>query len=122
MMARVLLIDDDIWLADLLASRLKNENFEVQVSANALEAIRAIDEFQPNVVVLDVFMPGPNGFVLLHELQSHADLKNIPIVVCTSSSDDLKLEMLAPYGVRALIDKTSMSPDAVSVAVRKVLL
>ena len=40
-----------------------------------------------NVIILDVLLPGPNAFTLLHELQSHSDLAGIPIILCTNSAD-----------------------------------
>ena len=57
--------------------------------------------------------------VLLHELQSYDDLGRIPVVVCTTSANDITLEQLRPYGVRLLLDKVSMHPDDIAKAVRE---
>ena len=76
-MKRVLIVDDDRWFAELLAKQLRGISIDVQIVAHALEAMAAIDEHPPAVIILDIFMPGPNGLVLLQELQSHSDLAQL---------------------------------------------
>ena len=119
-MTRVLVIDDDEWLAKLFTRRLEHNGMVVQSALNAIEALDLIDSFRPAVIILDLFMPGPNGLVLLHELQSYDDLGRIPVVVCTTSANNITLEQLRPYGVRLLLDKVSMCPDDITKAVREV--
>lgn len=116
---RVLLVDDDRWLAELLAAELRAAGYQVQRVEHTLDAIAAIDEFRPQVIVLDVFMPGPNGIVLLHELQSHTDLVDIPVVLCTNSAADIPAEGLSAYGVKTIVDKTTMHPGDIAGAVRR---
>ena len=82
----------------------------------------AIDEYEPAVIILDIFMPGPNGLVLLQELQSHSDLAQIPVVVCTASAGELRPGDVAAYGVRQILDKSTMEPPMVAAAVRKVIV
>lgn len=122
MTPRALVIDDDEWLAKLLARRLEHGGLAARIALNSIEALDLIDDFHPNVIILDLLMPGPNGLVLLHELQSHDDLGRIPVVVCTTSAREVTLEQLRPYGVQLLLDKTTMQPDDIMAAVRKVLL
>ena len=118
-MMRILIIDDDEWLAKLFTRRIEHNDMVVQSAPNAIEALDLIDSFRPAAIILDLFMPGPNGIVLLHELQSHDDLGRIPVVVCTTSANDITLEQLRPYGVRLLLDKVSMHPDDIAKAVRE---
>ena len=54
--------------------------------------METIDRLKPNVIILDLFMPGPNGIVLLHEMQSHADLSRIPIILISNAAGDLSLD------------------------------
>lgn len=119
--ASILIVDDDEWLASHYAAGLEKAGYQPYTAANAIEAIDAIDKHHPAVIVLDIFMPGPNGIVLLQELRSHSDLADIPIIVCTNSAGDIPHGTLAPYGVRAVLDKTIMHPDDIVTAVRRVL-
>ena len=120
MVKKVLYIDDDVWLCDLMLARLKQAGYEAVAASNGVEGMMKIDEGQPDVIVLDLFMPGPNGLVLLHELQSYSDLAQIPVILCTNSVSDIPhVSKLEPYGVRAVLDKTTMEPGDVVSAVRR---
>ena len=116
---KVLLLDDDRWLAELLAGELQGAGYQVKIAEHTLDAITAIDEFTPDVITLDVFMPGPNGIVLLHELQSYTDLAQIPVVLCTSSASDIPTVSARAYGVTSVLDKTTMQPGDVVAAVKR---
>ena len=117
----VLVVDDDEWLALQYKTSLEREGYAVRIASNALAAIDAVDELRPIAIILDLFMPGPNGIVLIHELRSHNDLATIPIIVCSNSAVDLPPDM-KKYGVRVVLDKTTMHPDDIVAAVKKVLL
>ena len=80
-------------------------------AADVLASMAALDEALPAVIILDMFMPGGNGLVLLHELQSYSDTARIPIIICSNNASDMTLADLAPYGVVALLDKTTMRPS-----------
>lgn len=121
MKQRVLLVEDDQWLGEQFAHVLQKAGFETVHVLNGVAGMDAIDIKRPDAIVLDMFMPGPNGLVLLHELQSHSDLSAIPVILCSNSSADIGDQELHNYGVRVVLDKTTMeSADLVS-AVRKVL-
>lgn len=119
-MTRVLIVEDDSWQREHVARVLQKQGYETAQSAHALEAIDHIDTFHPDVIVLDMMLPGSNGLVLLHELQSHSDLASIPIVVM-STRTDLSMTELQPYGVKVVLDKTTMQLDDIVAAIRKVV-
>lgn len=116
---RVLIIDDDTWFAESMARHLEGAGFTVHAARDTLAGLACIDEEKPHLVVLDMFMPGPNGIVLLHELQSHTDLAALPVVVCTNAAASLDEATLRPYGVCKLLDKTTMEPEDVVAAARR---
>lgn len=118
----VLIVEDDEWLAEQHLRTLSLEGMEAEYVGHALAAIAAIDRRRPDVLVLDVLLPGPNAFTLLHELRSHSDLAAMPVILCTNSADHLSEEDVAAYGVVRILDKTIMRPYDLIAAVRKVLL
>lgn len=117
-MTRVLIVEDDTWQREHAADLLRKNKYVVAESAHALEAIDQIDTFQPDVIILDMMLPGSNGMALLHELQSHSDLASIPVVVM-STRTDISIENLQPYGVKVLLDKAKMQLDDLVAAVKK---
>jgi twitching motility two-component system response regulator PilH len=101
---------------------LAGAGFTVTHVPHGLAAIEALDRFKPDILVLDIFLPGPNALALLHELQSYADLARLPIIVCSNSAADVPEGALTEYGVSCVIDKTSMQPVDLVAAVRRELV
>lgn len=118
----VLIIEDDEWLAENYARVIKRDGYKPAVALNAVEAIQAIDEVRPDVIILDVLLTGSTAFVLLHELQSYGDTGKIPIIICSNLASELDIDDLIPYGVKRILDKTVMKPDDLLAAIRGVLL
>ena len=107
-MTNVLIVEDDDWLAELWQKTLKSNQFEVKKVTNAIDAINSIDQHVPDVLILDMMLPGTNAMTLIHELVSHQDTQKIAVIVC-SSLPVKKLESLKHYGVMAVLDKSTMS-------------
>lgn len=119
--AHVMIVEDDQWLADEYTRTLKAADYSTSCAGNSIDAIEAIDTKKPACILLDLFLPGPNGLVLLHELQSHSDLSQIPVVLITNAANDIAGDSLRAYGVRQVLDKATMRPGDVLTAVKKVL-
>jgi DNA-binding response OmpR family regulator len=119
---KIVLVEDDAWLADLEIEVLTNAGFSVTHSPHALSAIERIDSNAPDVLIVDVLLTGTTGLALLHELQSYVDTKAIPVIVCTNLAESLSIADLQAYGVRKIVDKTTMHPNDLVAAVRAVLL
>lgn len=115
---RVVVVEDDVWLGQHFERTLKRESYDVEVVPHALDAIEVIDAKIPNVIVLDVLLTATTGFALLHELQSYDDTARIPVILCTNLADSFRLEDVAPYGVRRILDKTTMLPEDLVAAIR----
>jgi len=120
--SKILIVEDDAWLAEQQARVLDKAGYKTTISPHAIAAIHAIDDIQPDAIILDMLLTGSTGLTLMHELQSYTDTGVIPIILCTNLAADIKLDDVAPYGVRRMLDKTTMQPDDVVAAVRSVLL
>ena len=119
--ARIVVVEDDEWLAEHYLRVLRRSGYEVYHAPHAVAAIDVIDKVQPDVIILDVLLTGTNALALLHELKSHEDLASIPIVLATNLADQIQMDDVASYGVKRILDKTSMHPEDIDVAIRSVL-
>ncbi|RYF29057.1 MAG: response regulator [Chloroflexi bacterium] len=117
----VLIVEDEPWLSQQFTRSLESAKYTVRTTTNGLVAMDLIDEQHPRVLVVDMLLTGGTVLPLLHELQSYTDTSSIPVVLCTNLATDLSVKDLQYYGVRRIIDKTTMLPDDIIAAVRYVL-
>ncbi|MBP9667196.1 response regulator [Candidatus Saccharibacteria bacterium] len=118
---RIVVVEDDTWLAQQYARTLERAGFEVHHAPNAIVAIDMIDTVVPMVLIVDMLLAGTTALALLHELASHNDLAHIPIILVTNLADQISLDDVKSYGVRRILDKATMHPQDIEAAVRSVL-
>ena len=81
---RVLVVEDDVDIADVLRRSLRNEGYEVRTSADGIEALDLAAAFAPDLVVLDLGLPGLDGVEVCRSLRSDGD---VPILMLTARSE-----------------------------------
>lgn len=87
-MAKILIIDDSPTEVHILKGFLDNNDFDVVVATDGKSGIQtAIDE-QPDLILMDVVMPGVNGFQATRKLSRTAETKDIPVVMVTTKSQE----------------------------------
>jgi len=84
MTARVLVVDDIISNVKLLEAKLSAEYFEVSSAYNGLDCLAKIDEAQPDIVLLDVMMPGMDGFEVCRRIKTNPTTAHVPVVMVTA--------------------------------------
>lgn len=118
----VLIIEDDVWLAEQFGRTLESAGFSTRQVSSGHVAMDVIDEQAPRVVLLDFLLTGGTAMTLLNELQSYTDTAKIPIILSTNLASQIDLKDVSSYGVKRILDKTTMQPDDIVTAVRSVIL
>lgn len=117
---RILLIEDDRWLADSYMHLLEDYDVETAVDSEiAMHLIDVNDDY--DLIIADVMLERGLVFDLLHELQSHADTSKIPVLLCTSLAQRIKLEDVKKYGVIGVLDKSTVTPKLLQEAVEQAI-
>jgi two-component system response regulator MtrA len=83
---RVLVVDDDAALAEMLTIVLRNEGFDPRVCPNGDQALSDFRDFRPDVVLLDLMLPGKDGIDVCREIRAES---GVPIVMLTAKSDTI---------------------------------
>ena len=117
---KILIIDDneDVLFALNLLLDPYVEKIKVTTQPTRIELF--MTTFQPDVILLDMLLVAETGMALLNEMRGYTDLARLPEVVCTNNPV-ITQEVLKPFGVRALLDKSTMEPADVVVALRGAL-
>lgn len=87
MTARVLVVDDILPNVKLLEAKLMAEYYEVVTALNGPEALKKVEECNPDVVLLDVMMPGMDGFEVCRQIKANPKTAHIPVVMVTALTD-----------------------------------
>jgi CheY-like chemotaxis protein len=80
---RILVVEDDAPLAHLFCTALTLNGLSVLRAGDGLTALRAAEEYRPNLVVLDLMLPQVDGWTVLNELAARDSTRNIPVIVVT---------------------------------------
>jgi CheY-like chemotaxis protein len=83
---RILVVDDDPSIRQLYRTVLRLNGFIVDLAEDGLGALRRIDEQLPDLIVLDLHLPGVNGFDVLSDLRANTATGDIPVIVITGSN------------------------------------
>ncbi len=101
--AKVLITDDDAGIRDLLRDQLEAAGFETKVARDGHEALDRIASFRPDAMVLDLSMPGLDGFGVLQSLQDQAI--RLPVLVLTARHDASDVSKAVSLGARDYLAK-----------------
>ena len=88
MTPRILVVEDEDALSTLLQYNLEKEGYQVGVAADGEEALIAIDERQPDLVVLDWMLPKVSGIEVCRRLRGKAETRNLPILMLTARGEE----------------------------------
>lgn len=102
---KVLVVDDDPRNRKLMETLLRAEDFVVSCADSGFAALAAIATLMPDLVVLDLMMPGMDGFELVRRLKADPAACRLPIVMLTALDDEASRARLAAAGVDRILTK-----------------
>lgn len=101
----VLVVDDDELLCEVIAALLASDTYEVSWVTSAHDALEKVQRMQPAVVILDVIMPGVDGFTVCRRIKADPDLDGTAVVLLTALDDALHEERGMAAGADAYLTK-----------------
>lgn len=120
-MAKVLIVEDDVFMARMYLKIFSHENYEVTVASNGEDGLMKARENKPDVILLDIMMPKMNGFQVLETIKSDSKLANTPVIMLTNLAGDQDIEEARKIGAADYIVKSNYSPSQILDIVKKVI-
>lgn len=112
-MKKILLIEDEKLLADLLQKKLVAEGYKVTVVWDGDAGIQAAKEEKPNLILLDMLLPKRDGIGVLEGLNEMGLLAQIPVIVISNSGQPVEIERAKELGVKDWLIKVEFDPNEV---------
>lgn len=117
----VLVVEDDFFLVQAYQIKLEKENAEVWIATTGKEALSFLEKEPPNVVLLDLLLPGINGFEFLAALKQKEKWKNVPVIILTNLSQPSNVKIAKELGAADYIIKAETRLNDVIERVKKYL-
>ncbi|HCM36618.1 MAG: hypothetical protein A3J30_01810 [Candidatus Wildermuthbacteria bacterium RIFCSPLOWO2_02_FULL_47_9c] len=120
-MEKILLIEDDKFLRELIIQKLGKEGYEVVEAAEGETGLAKMKEEKPNLVLLDLILPGIDGFEVLSRIKKDPSLVQIPVIILSNLGQRDDMEKGIALGARDYLIKAHFTPGEIVEKIRATL-
>ncbi|MCH9630129.1 MAG: Sensory transduction protein regX3 [Chlamydiia bacterium] len=117
---RILLIEDEEDIAALIKLHAELNGYKLHVEVDGINGFRAIEREKPDLVILDLMLPGQNGFDVCRKVKNNSELKNIPVVMLTAKDDEIDVVLGLELGADDYVSKP-FSPKVLFCRIKAIL-
>lgn len=121
MARKVLIVEDDMALFNMYSIELKLKGYDVLNVNDGLQALSKAKEYQPDIILLDIMLPGMNGLNILSELKSDPETEHIPVIMLTNYGSEDNVKKALESGAADYIMKYKILPSELSEKIEVVL-
>lgn len=120
-MTKILLVEDDPFLIDIYSQKLTKAGFKVEVAQNGKSALQSLRKRKPQLVILDIVLPGIEGWEVLRRIKKDRSLANLKIVVLSNLGQKEEVEKGLRLGAAKYLIKAHYTPSEVVKEIEKVI-
>jgi len=117
----ILIIEDDKFLRELIAQKLIKEGYEISEAVDGEEGVRKIKEEKPDLVLLDLILPGIDGFEVLSRMREESVLISIPIIILSNLGQKEDVEKGLKLGAIDYLIKAHFTPGEIIEKIKSAL-
>ncbi len=117
---RILLIEDEEDIAALIKLQAEVSGYKLHVEVDGINGYRAIEREKPDLVILDIMLPGQNGFDVCRKMKANTELRNVPVIILTAKREELDMVLGLELGADDYVAKP-FSPKVLFSRIKAVL-
>ena len=121
MAKNILIIEDDKFLRELIAQKLRKEDYEISEAFDGEEGIKKVKEEKPDLILLDLILPGIDGFEVLSKVKEDPVLAQIPVIILSNLGQKEDIEKGLKLGAIDYLIKAHFTPGEIIEKITKVL-
>ena len=121
MAKKILIIEDDKFLRELISRKLTNEDYEVSEAVDGEEGLKKIKDEKPDLILLDLILPGIDGFEVLAKMKEDQSLSQIPVVILSNLGQKDEVEKGLNLGAVDFLIKAHFTPGEVIERIKYIL-
>jgi CheY-like chemotaxis protein len=119
---KVLMVEDDTFLAQLVLAKLSTDGCIPYTTASGEEALELALQYMPDIIILDLMLPGMSGEEVLIQLKAHETLKTIPVIVFSNKSGDENVQLNLAHGASEYLVKSATDLNSLSAVVKRLAI
>ena len=117
----LLMVEDDTFLRDLIVQKLIREGFKMKEAVDGEEGLKMVREERPDLILLDLILPGLDGFEVLKRLKADAASKDIPVIVLSNLGQKEDMDRAMAAGAEAFMVKAHFTPGEIVAKIKATL-
>lgn len=119
---KIILVEDDPFLRSLMMIKLQKEGFNVTEAFDGEDGLKKVGELKPSLVLLDLILPGINGFDVLQKLKSDNATSYIPVIILSNLGSRTDVEKGLKLGAYDFMIKAHFTPEEIVEKVKNALM
>ena len=118
---KILWVEDDTFLGGLIGQRFGELGAILFGATDGAKAVEIAEKEKPDIILLDILLPGMNGFEVLEKIRGNESTKNTPVIILSNLSQESDLEKAKALGVSKFLVKATVNLDEIVEEVKKIL-
>lgn len=119
--AKIMMVEDDIFLVKLYRRKLTRLGFEFIASSSGIEGVRRIIKEKPDLILLDLVLPGKSGFEVLEEIKKNPVTADIPVIILSNLEQEADIKEGLALGAEGYLVKSDLFLSEVIDKIKKCL-
>ncbi len=119
---KVLVVEDDSFLSSLMVEHFKKKGFDVHLAMDAEKGLETAKNELPNIILLDLILPGMDGYEFLTKAKAEVSLAGIPIVVLSNLGQKDQVDRALQLGAVDFLVKANLDLDEITAKVESILV
>lgn len=120
-MKKILLIEDDTFISEMIVKKLKEAGLMVNMAMDAETGIVKVQEDTPDLILLDIVLPGMDGYEFLEKLKANKKLSSIPVIILSNLGQKDEIERGLKLGANDFLVKAHFNLDEILQKVKQML-
>jgi len=120
-MAKILIIEDDKFLRELMAQKLLALKYDIVQAIDGEDGLKKVKETKPDLVLLDLILPGINGFEVLEKIKADPEISSIPVIILSNLGQREDIEKGLKLGAAGFLVKAHFTPGEIVAKIEKLL-
>ncbi len=120
-MAKILIVEDDKFLRELIVKKLTDEGFETEEAVDGEDGVKKAKSIQPDLILLDLILPGIDGFGALAEIKKDENVASVPVIILSNLGQREDVEKGIKLGATDYLVKAHFTPNEIVEKIKTIL-